>query len=156
MCQPCPRYPEAATSKRGPVPRSKNVAGHSGVSKVATDSLKVRCCTFLSVAGRMSVISAYCICHAKALTSVSLGLCNLGYSPSGPGPLCHGKKVHKMGGKIRIKKRASYLRERGEGMSITEAPDVTVAGSSPWCCCGRQRKTSFGRDRGTQKGGDTT
>lgn len=29
-------------------------------------------------------------------------------------------------------------------MSITEAPDVTVAGSSPWGCCWRQRKTSLG------------
>lgn len=25
----------------------------------------------------MHVISAYCICHAEALTSISLGLCNL-------------------------------------------------------------------------------
>lgn len=52
---------------------------------------------------------------------------------------------------MRIKKRASYLRERGEGMSITEAPDMTVASSSPWCCCGRQRKTSF-EETGDTKG----
>lgn len=29
-------------------------------------------------------------------------------------------------------------------MSITEAPDMTVARSSPWRCCGRPRKTSLG------------
>lgn len=49
------------------------------------------------------------------------------------------------------KKRASYLRERGEGMSITEAPDMTVASSSPWCCCGRQRKTSLGETGDTKE-----
>ncbi|KAK2910088.1 hypothetical protein Q8A73_007803 [Channa argus] len=32
---------------------------------------------------------------------------------------------------------------RGEGMSMTEAPDMTVASSLPWCCCGRQWKTSL-------------
>lgn len=60
-------------------------------------------------------------------------------------------KCPQNGGKIKIKKRASYLRERGEGMSITEAPDMTVASSSPWCCCGRQRKTSLG-ETGNTKG----
>lgn len=29
-------------------------------------------------------------------------------------------------------------------MRLTEAPDMTVASSSPWRCCGRQRKTSLG------------
>lgn len=28
-------------------------------------------------------------------------------------------------------------------MSTTEAPDMTAASSSPWRCCGRQRKTSL-------------
>lgn len=36
-------------------------------------------------------------------------------------------------------------------MSITEAPDMTVASSSPWCCCGRQWKTSLG-ETGNTKG----
>lgn len=60
-------------------------------------------------------------------------------------------KCPQNGGKIKIKKRASYLRERGEGMSITEAPDMTVASSSPWRCCGRQRKTSLGETGDTKE-----
>lgn len=36
-------------------------------------------------------------------------------------------------------------------MNTAEAPDVTVAGSSPWRCCGRQRKTSL-RETGDTKG----
>lgn len=35
-------------------------------------------------------------------------------------------------------------------MSITEAPDMTVASSSPWRCCGRQRKTSLGETGDTK------
>lgn len=59
-------------------------------------------------------------------------------------------KCPQNGGQIKIKKRASYLRERGEGMSITEAPDVTVTSSSPWRCCGRQQKTSLEETGGTK------
>lgn len=56
------------------------------------------------------------------------------------------------GGKDKdLKKRASYLRVRGEGMSITEAPDMTVSSSSPWRCCGRQRKTSLGETGDTKE-----
>lgn len=36
-------------------------------------------------------------------------------------------------------------------MSITEAPDMTVASSSPWCCCGRQQKTSLGETGDTKE-----
>lgn len=36
-------------------------------------------------------------------------------------------------------------------MSITEAPDMTVASSSPWRCCGRQRKTSLGETGDTKE-----
>lgn len=36
-------------------------------------------------------------------------------------------------------------------MSITEAPDMTVARSSPWRCCGRLRKTSLGETGDTKE-----
>lgn len=36
-------------------------------------------------------------------------------------------------------------------MSITEAPDMTVASSSPWRCCGRQQKTSLGETGDTKE-----
>lgn len=36
-------------------------------------------------------------------------------------------------------------------MSTTEAPDMTVAGPSPWRCWGRQRKTSLGETGDTKK-----
>lgn len=45
-----------------------------------------------------------------------------------------------------LKKRGQVIYERGgggEGTSITEAPDMTAASSSPWRCCGRQRRTSL-------------
>lgn len=57
-----------------------------------------------------------------------------------------------MGGeKIKVKKEGKLFTRGGEGMSITEAPDVTVAGSSPWGCCWRQWKTSLG-ETGDTKG----
>lgn len=41
-------------------------------------------------------------------------------------------------------------------MSVTEAPDMTVTTSSPWRCCGRLRKTSFGETGDTKKENDVS
>lgn len=137
-------------------PALVSISGQSKISLVlphlTADSLKVCCCLPLK---QRECKSSQHICHAEALTSISLGSATWLQSISA-GPFQHDKMSTKWGKdkdkKKKEKKRASYLRERGEGMSITEAPDMTVASSSPWCCCGRQRKTSLG-ETGDTKGG---
>lgn len=92
------------------------------------------------------------VCHAEGLTSISLDSATWLQSIS-TGLFLHDKMSTKWGkDKDEKKKRESYLRDRGEGISITEAPDVTVARESPWRCCGRPKRTSLGVTGG-HKGG---
>lgn len=86
------------------------------------------------------IISPYmsCLSFNKHL----FRLCNQSISA---GPFQHDKMSSKWGkDKDFFFKGGQVIYEQGgEGMSITEAPDMTVASSSPWRCCGRQQKTSL-------------
>lgn len=52
-------------------------------------------------------------------------------------------------------KKYTYKKEGKLFTSITEAPNATLARTSPWCCCGRQRGTSLGKTGDTKEEYDT-